>query len=361
MIHVKNLSEFDSAKIKTIEELKNINNKYKKNGKSIGLCVGSYDLLHPGHIRHFQSAKQLCDILLVAVATDEYVRKRKGYNRPIIPEKLRAYSISQLETVDYVLISKFNRATDLIHQLKPSFYIKGSDYINKQTPGITAERKAIKNVGGEIKYTCDEKFSTTSIISQIRKNINKNILIIGEGLPILEKSVLLKEYAKKQNFVYIKKKDIDDIITVIFNKKTIFSKKYAKNFQELKSNIDQEEYMAMLRLAKKNLENGLNVVIDCYYNEKLDLPAINNYINDLSEIFHVIKIYFKDNKKHLSGTMKKKNYVKDKDRLNFSKIQAHNHENIDFSEFDIIFNKDGNIAVNVDSLSHEIMNIIHRD
>jgi rfaE bifunctional protein nucleotidyltransferase chain/domain len=178
MLQIKSLISYSSPKIISFSKAITIIEKLKINKKKIGLCHGGFDMLHPGHVKHFESAKKLCDVLFVSVSSDRYVSIRKGDGRPIFPEKLRVYMISCLEMVDYVFISDYQKGVDVINALKPSFYIKGPDFIGKQTPGIISEREAINKVGGQMLYTNDPKLSTTEIIQYIR-NINaKQILLI---------------------------------------------------------------------------------------------------------------------------------------------------------------------------------------
>ena len=87
-----------SSKIATVEELsKNIDRS-----KKIGLCSGCFDLLHVGHIKHLQSAKTKCDILVVAVASNDNVNK--GPDRPAFDQKLRMEFLESIECVDYVCL-----------------------------------------------------------------------------------------------------------------------------------------------------------------------------------------------------------------------------------------------------------------
>lgn len=165
----KKVIDYNTA-IKKIADL-------KSKGKTIGLCHGGFDLLHPGHIKHFESAKKLCDILFVSVTSDRFVEERKGSGRPVYTDKLRAYSIACIEFVDFVIISNFKTGVEVIQKLKPSYYIKGPDFINKDTPGITAEREAIKSVNGEMRYTNDPNLSTTEIIGYIKEIDRKKILV----------------------------------------------------------------------------------------------------------------------------------------------------------------------------------------
>ena len=196
-ITINKQSEYSSGKIKTEAEIIEIVRREREKGRKVGLCVGGYDLLHPGHMKHLDSAKQLCDILIVGVTADKFNAKRKGDGRPVYSEHLRAFSISQLSSVDFVLISNYEQATELILTIRPNFYIKGPDYISKNTPGISKEREVIKSAGGEIAYTKDETLSTSEVISYIKNNIaaKKSILLISDrdGTIIEEKNFLGKE------------------------------------------------------------------------------------------------------------------------------------------------------------------------
>lgn len=157
------------SKSSELPELRKVIENLKEKGKTIGLCCGGYDLLHAGHVMHLNSAKKLCDVLVVAVTCDKFVNKRKGPDRPVFNEGQRAYIVSNIKAVDFTLISPHETAVELIKDLRPNYYIKGSDYINKDTPGIMIERDAIKSIGGEILYTKDEKLSTTDFIKMIQK------------------------------------------------------------------------------------------------------------------------------------------------------------------------------------------------
>lgn len=170
-IKIISFETYDSDKIKSLSEIVSVAEVERSVGKKVGLCVGGYDLIHPGHMTHLISAKSFCDVLIIGVTAEEFNAQRKGVGRPIYPDELRAFSVSQLDPVDYVFISQYKGAVEVISQIRPHFYIKGPDFITKQTPGITAEREAIKSVGGEMRYTEDEKLSTTEIIQYIQREI----------------------------------------------------------------------------------------------------------------------------------------------------------------------------------------------
>ena len=171
MIEIKNTTEYNSKKILSEKEVIDIVKNLKESGKKVGLCICGFDLLHPGHMSHLISAKSFCDFLVIGITADKFNSDRKGEGRPIFSEIIRAFAVSQLIPVDAVFISNYKGAVEPIKLIKPIFYIKGPDYINKQTPGIISEREAISSVQGEMRYTLDEKLSTTDIIKYIKEKI----------------------------------------------------------------------------------------------------------------------------------------------------------------------------------------------
>jgi len=179
MLEVNKIESYNSPKILNFNIANQFITKLKSEGKRVGLCNGGFDMLHPGHMKHFEMAKKECDILFVSLTADRFIPSRKGDGRPIYNEKLRSYSIAAIEWVDYVVISDFARGVEVIEQLKPSYYIKGPDYIHKTTPGITSEREAVAKVGGEMRYTTEPPISTTKIIEYIKNEIKgKGVLLV---------------------------------------------------------------------------------------------------------------------------------------------------------------------------------------
>ncbi|HJN57210.1 MAG TPA: adenylyltransferase/cytidyltransferase family protein [Candidatus Woesearchaeota archaeon] len=166
---IKTSGAYGSENILEEKELKEKLLELKSQNRKIGLCVGSFDLLHPGHMAHFRSAKKHCDVLIVGITSDKFSSQRKSEGRPIYDEKLRAFSVSQLKPVNYVFISNYLTANECIMLVKPDVYIKGPDYENKVDDEIDSERDSVKKAGGKIIYTKDEKLSTTEIIKYIQK------------------------------------------------------------------------------------------------------------------------------------------------------------------------------------------------
>ena len=160
-----------------IISLKSLNIKLNELSKSnvIIHCHGVFDLLHIGHIQYFDEAKSMGDLLVVTLTPDKFVNKGPG--RPAFSEKYRSEAISALEIVDFVAISKWPTAIEIIQLLKPNIYVKGPDYKNYNNDisgNIKLEEDAIKSVGGKIAFTTGDIFSSSTIINQrISKFTNK--------------------------------------------------------------------------------------------------------------------------------------------------------------------------------------------
>jgi rfaE bifunctional protein kinase chain/domain/rfaE bifunctional protein nucleotidyltransferase chain/domain len=165
-----------TGKIKDLEELAITLHGLRAEGKKVVHCHGVFDLLHIGHIRHFEQAKALGDILVVTVTQDRYVNK--GPHRPAFPENLRAESIAALDCVDYVAINRWPTSVETIKILSPSIYAKGPEYSDAHkdyTGKITEEEAAVKSVGGKIAFTDDITFSSSSLINRYLSAFPKEV------------------------------------------------------------------------------------------------------------------------------------------------------------------------------------------
>lgn len=138
-----------------------------RRGRRVVQCHGVFDLLHIGHIRHFQAAKKSGDLLIVTVTPDQYVNK--GPHRPVFPDVLRAEAIASLDCVDYVALNKWPNAVEAIALLRPDLYAKGADYrdaASDHTGGITSERAAVERAGGTLIFTDEITFSSSALLNQ---------------------------------------------------------------------------------------------------------------------------------------------------------------------------------------------------
>ena len=102
--------------------------KLKFANKIVSLSHGVFDLIHHGHLRHFEEIKKKSDILVVSVTVDDFVKKGSG--RPYFSLKDRLYALSKIELIDYIVESKSLSSVDIIKKIKPNFYIKNC-FVNK--------------------------------------------------------------------------------------------------------------------------------------------------------------------------------------------------------------------------------------
>ena len=156
-----------ASKVLTLEQLAKRVAELKAAGKKVVLCHGVFDLLHYGHILHFEEARRQGDALVVTITPDIYVNK--GPNRPAFTEVYRAQMLAALELVDGVAINRWPSAVEMLQIVRPDIYAKGPDYKDHQgdlTGKIGAEEAAVREVGGRIHYTEDVQFSSTTLINR---------------------------------------------------------------------------------------------------------------------------------------------------------------------------------------------------
>lgn len=155
-----------SKKIQSPATLAKIVDDLKKKGKKVVLCHGVFDIVHLGHIRHFNQAKEQGDVLITSVTQDKYVKRGPG--RPYFNDRLRAETLASLAMTDYVSIVDSPTATDFIRKVRPDIYAKGPDYKAKDkdvTGKIFNEEEAVKAVGGRLFFTDDITFSSSKLIN----------------------------------------------------------------------------------------------------------------------------------------------------------------------------------------------------
>ncbi len=136
--------------------------------RKIVFTNGCFDIIHLGHIDYLSKAKDLGDILLIGLNTDDSVKRLKGNNRPIKDQQERAILLASLLFVDGVILFDEDTPYNLIKKIEPNILVKGSDYRKEDIVGADI----IQNTGGDI-MTIDflEGYSTSSILDKIRKDL----------------------------------------------------------------------------------------------------------------------------------------------------------------------------------------------
>ena len=114
-------------KLKDIDKLKTIIERERGKGKKIVFANGCFDIVHVGHIRYLKEAKELGDLLIVAINSDSSAKRLKGDGRPVTPENERAEIVAAIEYVDYVIVFNEPNVSNLLLTLKPDIHAKGTD------------------------------------------------------------------------------------------------------------------------------------------------------------------------------------------------------------------------------------------
>jgi rfaE bifunctional protein nucleotidyltransferase chain/domain len=136
---------------------------WKKEGKRVVFTNGCYDLLHPGHIRLLEQARSLGDILILALNSDDSVRRLKGPTRPLFSEQDRAEVAAGLAAVDAITVFDEDTPRELIAAVLPDVLVKGADWAH-----WIAGREEVEAAGGQVMALALEPgYSTTGIVEKI--------------------------------------------------------------------------------------------------------------------------------------------------------------------------------------------------
>ena len=153
-------------KIVELQELTSIVAGARTAGRTIVQCHGCFDIVHPGHIRYLEFARQQGDVLVVSLTGDLDVGK--GDQRPYIPQELRAENLAALIFVDYVYLNAAPTAEGILAHIRPDVYVKGREYERSADPGFLAEKAVVEGYGGRIIFSSGEIiFSSTELIGRM--------------------------------------------------------------------------------------------------------------------------------------------------------------------------------------------------
>ena len=136
----------------------------KASGARIVFANGCFDVVHVGHVRYLAGARELGDVLIVGINSDEQVAIQKGRGRPVLPAAERAEIVAAFESITYVTIFDEPTVEQLLLALKPDVHAKGTDYTTETVP----ERDVVRSYGGQVAIVGDPKdHSTSAIIARL--------------------------------------------------------------------------------------------------------------------------------------------------------------------------------------------------
>ena len=297
--------------INNFQELILIRRQNKK--KKIGLCHGSFDILHFGHLNHLSESKKQVDILVVSITADKFIKK--GPLQPYNDEFKRSRMLCALGFVDYVYVDHHITAEKIINYLRPDIYFKGSDYLKEDiSNNLKKEIKVLKKNNGKIFYTKTELMSSTEILnkqfalwgdkqkkiinlvksknnfSSILKIFNKinktTINVIGE--PIIDEYIFcdlvgIASKSPTMSFVNKKQETYDGGVLAVAKVLSIFSKgvnlfTYG-NHNLIKKNLSKYKNIKIINLNKNAIIQKKTRIINENRSEKI--IQITNFKNNV--------------------------------------------------------------------------------
>jgi rfaE bifunctional protein kinase chain/domain len=166
-----------SHKIKSADEVREaIGPRPRK--KKVIMCHGTFDVVHPGHIRHLLYAKTKAGILIASLTSDEHIKK--GNLRPYVPEDLRAVNLAALEMVDYVIIDRDAVPLKNLALIQPDYFAKGYEYTAGAIhPKTQEEIDVLESYGGEMIFTPgDIVYSSSALLELAPPSISVEKLMV---------------------------------------------------------------------------------------------------------------------------------------------------------------------------------------
>ena len=153
------------GKIGSLEEVASRVAEARRQGRTVALANGCFDVLHVGHVRYLDGARAEADLLVVGVNADDSVRRLKGPGRPVQPAVDRALLVAALRAVDHVVVFEEDDVSRLLLALRPDVHCKGTDYTVDTVP----ERDVVRSYGGRVAIVGDPKdHDTRALLARIR-------------------------------------------------------------------------------------------------------------------------------------------------------------------------------------------------
>jgi D-glycero-beta-D-manno-heptose 1-phosphate adenylyltransferase len=146
-----------SATVISRKDLAALGERLRREGRRIAFANGCFDLLHVGHVRYLQGAREQGDVLVVGINSDRSVTALKGPGRPVLSAEARCELVAALECVDYVVVFEEPNAESVLRELRPDVHCKGTDYSEETVP----EREVMKALGGVVRIVGDTKNHST--------------------------------------------------------------------------------------------------------------------------------------------------------------------------------------------------------
>ncbi len=154
-----------ASKVASLDSVRAQVEAARREGRTVALANGCFDVLHVGHVRYLEGARAEADVLVVGVNGDGSVRRLKGDDRPVMPAGDRALLVAALRATDHVVVFEEDDVSRLIQTLRPDVHCKGTDYTEETVP----ERGVVLSYGGRVAIVGDPKdHDTRRLLERIR-------------------------------------------------------------------------------------------------------------------------------------------------------------------------------------------------
>ncbi len=237
--------------------------------KIIGLAHGVFDVLHSGHLIHFEECKKYCDKLIVSITDDKFVNK--GPDRPFFNSNERERILKSIKFVDKVIINNDFTPINLIKKIKPDYYFKGKDYSNFSedfTGNIISEKKAVEENGGKLLIT-DTKIKSSSSI--INNNLNSLSKELKKVLSSINKVSVINFFKNSTNFKSKKK-------ILVFGEAIIDKYTYVETLGK-----SQKNQIISTKYRSKQIYGGGTILVSQLLNkffDRVDYLCVSNSFNN---------------------------------------------------------------------------------
>lgn len=155
-----------ASKVAPVEDVARAVEQAHREGRTVSLANGCFDILHVGHVRYLEGAKAQGNVLVVGINGDESVRRLKGAGRPLVEATQRALLVAGQRAVDHVVVFEDDDVKRLLLTLRPDVHCKGTDYTVDTVP----ERETVRSYGGRVAIVGDPKdHDTRALIDRLRR------------------------------------------------------------------------------------------------------------------------------------------------------------------------------------------------
>lgn len=273
------------------EDFHKLRKVFKEKNQNVILCHGVFDMIHPGHIIHFQEAKKLANdngILVVSITSEPFVRKGPG--RPYFSDEMRIRFLEAIEYIDYVILSEGYTSKDIIEAVEPDYYVKGKEYKKSSddiTGKITEEESLVKQHGGKIHFTSGQTFSSTKLLNHVTNLMTNELKEYLESFVTRYDFQCIKNYIEKMRD--LKVLVVGDVIIdeyVYCNVQGLMSKDmaYSARYKNM------EQYLGgSLAVARHAASFSENVTMMSIIGNEQDIHS--KILNDLSSKMRLELVY----------------------------------------------------------------------